>query len=229
VFAASRTDGKAFVSPEAPYGIFTGHMLDGLRGAASTDGSDVTVDQLFDYVSQRVVLSSGQAQRPSFIASLEELYPLTRYPHRIEPSPVFEKDVYLSYDHDNPVLQDWVAKVFRPELGRPGVGLSIWDHDDLGSLKLEVEDAIVKSRYILVLLTRSYLKDRFEELKTTMAIMQAVNTRTRRFIPIQREQFNMPLYIQAFNGIDLTPQREMKFRSSMDSLIRRLKKPPHER
>ncbi len=39
-----------------------------------------------------------------------------------------------------------------------------------------------------MLLTRAYLKRRFQELKTTMAIMQAVNTRTRRFIPIQREQ-----------------------------------------
>ncbi len=229
VFAASRADGKAFASPEAPYGIFTGHMLDGLRGAASTDGGDVTVGQLFDYVSQRVVLSSGKTQRPSFIASIEEFYPLTRYPRRIAPSPVFEKDVYLSYDRDDPVLEAWVAKVFRPELERPGVGLTIWDHDDLGGLQLDVEDAIVKSRYVVLLLTRSYLKDRFEELKTTMAIMQAVNTRTRRFIPIQRERFNMPLYIQAFTGIDLTPQREMKFRSSMDSLIKRLKKQPHER
>ena len=230
VFAASRADGSSFVSPEAPYGIFTGHMLDGLRGAASTDGVDVTVDQLFDYVSQRVVLSSGEEkQRPSFIASTEEFYPLTRYPRPIEPSVVFEKDVYISYDHDDPVLQDWVSKVFRPELERPGVGISVWDYDELGNLKLKVEEAIVRSRYVIVLLTRSYLKDRFEELKTTMAIMQAVNTRTRRFIPIQREQFNMPLYIQAFSGIEMTPQREMKFRYHMDLLIKRLKKQPHER
>jgi hypothetical protein len=62
-----------------------------------------------------------------------------------------------------------------------------------------------------------------------MAIMQAVNTRTRRFIPIQRERFNMPLYIQAFAGIEMTPQREMKFRADMSTLIKRLKKLPHER
>ena len=229
VFAASRADGKAFVAPDAPYGIFTGHLLDGLRGAASTDGGDVTVDQLFDYVSQRVVLASAATQRPVFIASIEELYPLTRYPRPIAPSPVFEKDIYLSFDRGDPVLEAWVSKVFRPELERPGVELSVWDHDDLGGLKLDVEDAIVQSRYVLVLLTRSYLKDRFEELKTAMAVMQAVSTRTRRFIPIQRELFHMPLYIQAFNGLDMTPRREMRFRANMDGLIRRLKKQPHER
>jgi hypothetical protein len=229
VFAASRADGKAFVSRDAPYGIFTGHLLDGLRGAASTDGGDVTVDQLFDYVSQRVVLSSGKTQRPAFIASLEHFYPLTRYPRPIEPHPIFEKDVYLSYDHDDPLLDDWVSKVFRPELERPGAGLSIWDHDDLGGLKLDVEDAIVKSRYVIALLTRSYLQDRFDELQTTMAIMQAVNTRTRRFIPVQREQFSPPLYIQAFSGLDMTPRREMRFRPDMDRLVRRLQRQPHER
>lgn len=227
VFAASRADGKSFTAPDAPYGLFTGHMLDGLRGAASTDGADVTVHQLFDYVSQRVVLSSDKTQRPSFIASIEELYPLTRYPRPVQPAPVFEKDVYLSYDHDNPLLVDWIAKVFRPEL--ESAGLSIWDYDELGNMKLEVEEAIVKSKYVIVLLTQAYLKDRFEELKTTMAIMQAVNTRTRRFIAIQREQFNMPLYIQAFAGLDMTPQREMKFRANMGTLIKRLQKLPHER
>jgi hypothetical protein len=229
VFAASRADGKAFASQDAPHGIFTGHMLDGLRGAASTDGANVTVHQLFDYVSQRVVLSSRKTQRPSFIANIEEFYPLTRYPNPVQPSPIFEKDVYLSYDRNDPVLGEWVSKVFRPELESPKVGLSIWDYDDLGQLKLEIEEAVVKSKYVIMLLTRPYLKDRFEELKTTMAVMQAVNTRTRRFIPIQREQFNMPLYIQAFGGIEMTPQREMKFRYNMDVLIKRLKKQPHER
>lgn len=228
VFAASRADGSAYVSQEAPYGIFTGHLLDGLRGAASTDGRDVTVDQLFDYVAQRVVLSSSRAQRPAFIASVEGFYPLTRYPRPLVPSPVFEKDVYLAYDREDPVLEDWVTRVFRRELERPGVALSVWDHDTLGGLQIDIEEAIVKSRYVVALLTRAYLQSRFEELKTAMAIMQAVSTRSRRFIPVLREQFRAPLYIQAFSGVELTPQREMRFRGSMDRLIARLRQHPHE-
>lgn len=227
VFAASRADGKSYTSLEAPHGIFTGHLLDGLRGAASSNGEDVTVGQLFDYVSQRVVLSSGKAQRPLFIASLERFYPLTRYPRRVEPRPVFEKDVYLGYDREDPVLEDWVSRVFRPELERAGI--SVWDHDGLGRLEIDVEEAIVKSRYVVLLLTRSYLEDRDEELKTAMAITQALDTRTPRFIPIQRERFDLPLYIRAFSGLDMTPRREMKFRRDMDRLIERLKKQPHER
>jgi hypothetical protein len=227
VFAASRADGKSYTSPWAPHGIFTGHMLDGLRGAASTDGGDVTVGQLFDYVAQRVVLSSSRMQRPLFIASIERFYPLTRYPRRVEPRPVFDRDVYLGYDREDPVLEDWISRVFRPELEHAGI--SVWDHDELGRLGTEIEQAIVKSRYVVLLLTRSYLEDRSAELKAAMAITQAIDTRTPRFIPIQRERFNMPLYIRAFSGLDMTPQREMKFRDHMDLLIRRLRKQPHER
>jgi hypothetical protein len=211
----------------APYGIFTGYMLDGLRGDAATDGVGVTVQQLFDYVSKRVVLSSGQAQRPSFIANLEEFYSLTRYPHPITPSPVFEKDVYLSYDRTDPVLKDWVSKTFRPEL--EGVGLSIYEYDPLGKIKIfEAEKAIVKSKYTIVLLTKAYFNNSVEELTTAMAIMQVVDKRTPRFIPIQRGDLDSPLYIEMFGGIEMTPQHEMSFRDNMDYLIQRLKKFPHE-
>ncbi len=227
VFAASAADGKSFVSPEAPYGIFTGHMLDGLRGAASTDGRDVTVAQLFDYLQQRVVLSSGAAQRPSFIANTELFYPLTRYPRPVAPSPVFEKDVYISYDRGDPVLRDWVAKTFQPEL--EASGCSIWDYDDLGYNQFAVEEALVKSRYVVVLLTPSYLKERFQEFTTTMAVLQAINTRTPRFIAILRELCSLPLWIQAFVGLDMTPRKTMELRETMRRLLKRLKKQPHER
>jgi hypothetical protein len=227
VFAASRADGKAYASPSAPYGIFTGHMLDGLRGSASTNGGDVSVHQLFDYVQQRVVLSSAERQRPTFIANTEAFYPLTRYPRPIEPSVVFEKDVYISYDRGDPVLRDWVANVFQPELQKNG--RSIWDYDDLGYNRLKVEEAIVKSRYVVVLLTSSYLKDGFEEFATTMAVLQAIETRTPRFIPIQREMFTLPLWIRPFVGLDMTPRKTMEFSYNIERLVKRLKKQPHER
>lgn len=229
MLAASRADGKAFTSSDAPYGIFTGHMLDGLRGAASTNGGDVTVHQLFDYVSQRVVLSSDGTQRPSFIAATESFYPLTRYPHPIAPSVVFEKDVYISYDRSDPAMREWVAGVFQPVLKRSDGPCSIWGYDDLGYSKLAVEEALVKSAYVIVLLTPSYLKNRLDEITTTMAVLQAVDTHSPRFIPILRELCNVPLYIQAFVGLDMTARREMDFRYNMGRLIRRLKKQPHER
>lgn len=227
VFAGSRANGLAYGATEAPYGILTGHLLDGLRGAASTNGGDVSVQQLFDYIQQRVVLSSGGAQRPSFIASTEAFYPLTRYPRPVPPRVVFEKDVYISYDRESPVLRDWVSRVFQPALERHGV--SIWNYSDIGYNQFKVEEAIVKSRYVVALLTPSYLEDGFKEFMTTMAVLQAINTRTPRFIPIRRELFNLPYWIQLFVGLDMTPRREMEFQHSMEILSERVKKQPHER
>jgi hypothetical protein len=204
-----------------------GHLIDGLRGAASTDGRDVTVAQLFDYLQQRVVLSSGAAQRPVFIANVEALYPLTRYRHPIAPSVVFERDVYLSYDRGDPGVRDWVARVLAPELTHHGC--TIWDHDDLGHSPLIVEEAIVRSRYVVVLLTASYLRERFTEFATTMAVLQAVHTRTPRFVPVLRERCHLPLWVQAFVGLDMTPRTAMELRPTMARLIARLKKQPHER
>ena len=228
VFAASSPDDRAFAAPDAPYGIFTGHMLDGLRGKASTDGNDVTVHQLFDYVQKHVAFTSMGMQRPSFIANIEQFYRLTRYPQRIAPSVVFERDVYISYDRRDPILRAWVEDEFQPELTR--AGRTIWDHDALGMIELpDVEEAIKKSKYVVVLLTESYLRSRLDELKTTMAILQAVHTRTPRFIPILRERCDVPLTIKAFVGLDMSESNQMEFRYSMERLIKRLKKEPHER
>ena len=142
---------------------------------------------------------------------------------------VFEKDVYISYDRNDPLLRDWVAHVLQPEIERPDNGLSIWDYDDVGYKKLDVQEAIVKSRYIVVLLTASYLKNPLDELTTTMEILQAVDTHTPRFIPVLREPCPLPLYIQAFVGLDMTPAHEMELHYTIGRLIKRLKKQPHER
>lgn len=228
VFAACLPDNLAYGSRDAPYGIFTGHILDGLRGKASTDGYDVNVYQLFDYVQKHVASSSDDMQQPSFIASIKQFYPLTRYPQRIPLSEVFEKDVYIGYDREDPILRKWVEKTFQPDLERNGC--SIWNYDDLGNIRLDsVHEAIKKSKYVVVLLTRSYLRNQQEEFNATMAILQAIHTRTPRFIPIKRERFELPYTIEAFVGLDMSDWNQMEFRHSMERLIKRLKKAPHER
>jgi hypothetical protein len=60
-------------------------------------------------------------------------------------------------------------------------------------------------------------------------VLQAVTTRTPRFIPIVRELCNLPLWIQAFGGLDMTSRTTMEHRYLMGRLLERLKKQPHER
>lgn len=228
LLAASRALGKAFMSPDAPYSIFTGHMLDCLRGAEAeiTGGANVNVQQLYSYVEKRVRHDSGNSQRPLFIAETESFYDVTDYPAPLPPNGSFKKDVFISYHHDDDDLDDWVMNIFQPELMHHK--LSIWDSDDVGARKLDVRDAIAKSAYTIVILTREYCKHRLEEFSAGMAVLQAIETGSRRFIPVLREQFFLPLDIGAFVPVDMTLRNEMRFRKNMDRLIRRLKKPPDE-
>lgn len=228
LFAASRATGRAFTAPEAPYSLFTGHMLDCLRGAdaESSGGANVTIGQLFAYLEKHVGRDSDGSQRPLLISETESLYTLTDYPRAMRHSASFEKDVFISYHRDDVELEDWVSRFFQPELEHAGI--SILEHDDIGAGKLEVSKAIVKCRYFIVILTQSYLKYRFEEFAAATSIIESIETRTRRFIVILREQVVLPPEYNYFASLDMTPRREMRFRKDMDRLIKRLKKQPGE-
>jgi hypothetical protein len=227
LFAACRPHGQAGISRDAPYGRFTGHMIDGLRGKASTDGLDVTVLGLFNYVSKHAVHSSGKVQHPSFIANIETDYPLTRYPEPIKPSVVFEKDVFLLYDREDAIQRDWIERTLQPELARNEC--TVWDYDPLGSMVFDIEEAIVKCKYVVVLITPAYLRNRMNELKATMALMQAVETRTPRFLTVKTEPTALPYHFKLFAGLDLSDANLMGRKREMERLIKRLKKEPHLR
>ena len=228
LIAASRARGKAFKSLDAPYSIFTGHMLDCLHGAESDarGGANVTIEQLFSYLEKQVARDSGGGQRPLFISETEVFYPLTNYPRAIRRSDDFRKDVFISYDQKDDALEDWIENRFRIDLEHQGI--SIWDYDEFGKGQLSVGEVIERSRYTIALLTRAYLKNNFDENKANMAALQAIDTGDPRFIPILREQFELPLYIKRFVVVDMTPAREMRYRKTVDKLIRRLKKQPNE-
>lgn len=227
LFAACRPHGRAQIARDAPYGRFTGYFLQGLHGKASTDGNDVTVPQLFDYVQRQVFYWSREAQQVAFIANTEKLYSLTRYPSPIPPSALFEKDVYLAYDSGDDITRHWVERTLKPELEL--AGLTVWDYDTLGTLSIDFQEAMVKSKYTVVLLTPDYLRSRFEEIKTAAAIMQAAHTRTPRFIPIKREKCSLPLAIGVFEGLDFTEANRMNQGREMQRLVQRLKAEPHVR
>lgn len=227
LFAACRPHGFAQIARDTPYGRFTGYFLEGLHGKASTDGNDVTVQQLFDYVQRQVFYWSREAQQVSFIANTEQFYSLTRYPSPIPPNAIFEKDVYLAYDTGDDITRDWVKRIFKHALEAEGI--TVWDYDVIGQLNIDFQEAMVKSKYTVVLLTPDYVRSRSEEIRTAAAIMQAAHTRTPRFIPIKREKCSLPLAIGVFEGLDFTEANRMNQSREMQRLIERLKAEPHVR
>jgi uncharacterized caspase-like protein len=74
IISATRATDPAYVRDGAKYGVFTGHFLDGLRGAARGDGGVIRILDLYSYVQEKVVADQPN-QRPLLKVELEGNYP----------------------------------------------------------------------------------------------------------------------------------------------------------
>jgi dipeptidyl aminopeptidase/acylaminoacyl peptidase len=65
VLAASRANEVSAERPDMQHGVFTYYLLEGLRGKADVDGDNViTIDEIYNYVSQKVPAATDQNQHP---------------------------------------------------------------------------------------------------------------------------------------------------------------------
>jgi hypothetical protein len=234
VLAASRSDGQAYVMQGARNGVFTGHLLDGLRGAAGGIGGVIRVCDLFHYVQQRVVAEHG-GQRPVFKAELEENYPLAL--HRggagavaVPPPPdELAYDVFISYRHADRADRQFVCGVMVPLLEQLGLRVCL-EHVDfqLGAPRIrEIERAIVTSRYTVGVFTPSYLEGPFEEFQSELARFQAIESRSPRFIPLLRRACAITLGDRMTAMLDVTDDSEVE--AALQRLAVQLRQPPRPR
>ena len=127
IISATRGSDPAYVRDGAKYGVFTGHFLDGLRGAARGDGGVIRILDLYSYVQEKVVADQPN-QRPVLKVELEENYPIALYrggkppaPDPVErPDDGFKYDVFLSYREQDPD-KTWVRKTLYPRLKAEGL------------------------------------------------------------------------------------------------------------
>lgn len=236
VLAASRSDGLAWVVPGARNGVFTGYLLDGLRGAAGGAGGVIRVCDLFHYVQQRVAVAGGR-QRPVFKAELEENYPVALYRGGaapalvVPPSPAdgFLYDVFLSYRHSDRADRQFVLDVVVPLLERLGLRVCLEHRDfQLGSPRIrEIERAITKSRYTVGVFTPSYVEGPFEELQMELARYQAAEDKSPRFIPLRRRDCALALGVRMTELLDVSDDADAE--RALQRLALRLREPPHPR
>ncbi|HET7501970.1 MAG TPA: caspase family protein [Kofleriaceae bacterium] len=231
ILAASRSDGYSFVVPGQRHGVFTGHLLDGLRGAAQGAGGVIRVCDLFHYVQQKV--REGHVQRPVFKAELEDNYPIALYRGGHAPSPAvppppdpFAQDAFISYRRADPEDRAWVEAVLVPRLERAGLKLCL-EHRDfrLGQPRIrEMERAVTRSRYTVAVLTPSYLEGGFEDFQALIAQHQTLETRVGRFVPVMRKPCRPSLGIQMLPVLDVSRQDEVD--AAIDRLAIGLRQPP---
>lgn len=233
VIAASRADGLAYVTPGQHNGVFTRHLLEGLRGGAHRAGGVIRICDLFHHVQERVI-AEQPGQRPVFKAELEENYPIARAP---APAAVavppaadgFASDVFVSYARRDPDDRAWVERVVVPFL--EGCGLAVClEHRDLrlGRPRVrEVQRAVTDSRYTLAVLTPSYLEDGLADFQALIAQHLSLETRAPRLVPVLRRACALELGTRMTSLLDLTRDEDVP--AGLQRLALALREPPAPR
>jgi hypothetical protein len=231
VLAASSIEGSAYVWSGKRNGVFTHHLLDGLRGAAVGAGGVIRICDLFHYVQQKVV-AEMPGQRPIFKAELEENYPVALYeggraPTLVLPTPSddFRYDAFISYRRKQED-RDWVEGRLVPRLEALGLRICIESRDfALGGARIrEMQNAIIKSRYTVAVLSPSYLEGAFQDFQMLLAQHQSVETRSPRFIPIMRRECRPDLTTRTTEWLDMEDERA--FDADTQRLALRLREAP---
>jgi Caspase domain/TIR domain len=216
IIAATRSSDPAYVRQGARFGVFTGHFLDGLRGAARGDGGFIRILDLYTYVQQKVVLDQPN-QHPILKVELAENFPIALYRGGQAPAPApverpadgFKYDVFVSYSAKGPD-KTWVRKVFVPRLKKEGLTVFI-DYLDstLGAPIIhEMERAVVQSRYTVAVLSPSSIQDNFAEFEGILAQQLGLEQSQRRFIGLMRENCKPRLGVRARYYLDMTDDDE---------------------
>jgi uncharacterized caspase-like protein len=182
VMAAARGDGLAYVLGGARHGLFTEHLIAGLRGAAGRAGGFVRVLDLYDHV-QRNVVARQPAQRPVLKTELEDNFAVARS-HGGRPALDAPPSNSLAYDVlvvHAPEDRDraWAMSTLVHLLEARGVRVCVEGRDAvLGQARLgEIERLVSTSRFTIPVLTPRFSQGRFEQLQTLLEIIRPIALR----------------------------------------------------
>lgn len=233
VMAAARSDGASHVLAGARHGLFTEHLIAGLRGAAGGSDGVIRVLDLYHHV-QRNVIARLPEQRPVLKAELEDNYAVALCPSAARPALTaaaapsdFIYDVLLVYAPDDRD-RAW-ARVFIQLLEERGVRVCTEDLDaELGSHRLlELERLVSTSRFTLPVLTPRFSAGRFQELQTVLAQQLGVEDGIARLIPVVREPCEARLGLRSLVHLEMI--RDETVVPGIERLVRTLRRQPAPR
>jgi hypothetical protein len=228
VMAASHAGGAAYVVAGARHGLFTAHLLGGLRGAAAGRDGCVRVLDLYDHV-QRNVVARNPAQQPVLKTEIRDNYALAICARdgrpalsAVAPPSRFAYDVLVVYSPD-PRDAAWARELIR-RLEASGVRVCSEERDaELAETRMHaVEQLVETSRYTMPVLTRRFSAARFSDLQTVMAQQLGVEDGIARLIPIVREPCEARLGLRALVHLDML--RDDNIDPGIERLVRTLRK-----
>ena len=130
-------------------------------------------------------------------------------------------DVFISYCQAE---YEWVREELLPELETAGLHVLIDYRDfEIGVPKLiNIERAVDRSRYTLVVLTNDWLNSEWAEFESLLAGTADPAGRTHKLMPLIYTRSELPRRLAALTSADFTEPNTRK--EQMERLLRNLKK-----
>jgi hypothetical protein len=234
IMASSRGDEFSYVPAGATYGLFTGHLLAGLRGGAAREDGLVRIFDLFEYVQPRVT-NDQPTQHPLFKAELEDNFPIARAPAPplvAAPAgePAYRYDAYVSYVDREPDAT-WVWETLLPRLQEAGLRVAVSnDSADPGVARVVgIERGLAQAKRTVVVLSNAYLDDHLAAFENVLAQGQDALQGTFRLLPVTIEPIDearLPWRLRQLVALDLVHPRRAE--REFERLITALRGPlPH--
>ncbi|HEX3766262.1 MAG TPA: caspase family protein [Kofleriaceae bacterium] len=225
VMAAARSGGASHGLAGARHGLFTEHLIAGLRGAAGGGDGAVRVLDLYRHV-QRNVVARFPAQRPVLEAAADDNYPIALCPTAARPAftappSEFAYDVLLVYAADD---RDrvWVGRLIRLLEER---GVRVCTEDEAprdGHRARELERLVLTSRFTLPVLTPRFSASRFRDLQTVLAQQLGIEDGIAQLVPVVREPCEARLGLRGLVFLDMI--RDDNVVPGVDRLVRTLRR-----
>lgn len=234
ILASSRSNELSWILPGASNSLFTTHLLAGLRGGANGAGGVIRIFDLFDYVQPRVVADQPN-QHPIFKAEIEENFPVAlhlggqkRAPRAAPASrDDYDFDVFISYSGSKDD-RAWVRSQLLPLLEQHSLRAAVDFRAPLGVPKITFsEQAVLRSRYTLPVLTEDYLHSGLGEFENLAAQYLGTEQSEYRLIPIMAQPCNPRLGLRMLPILDMSDADELRW--NVDRLVEQLRQPPQRR
>jgi hypothetical protein len=220
IFASSSSDELSWIMSGSTNSLFTGHLLQGLKGGAAGPDGLVRIFDLYDFIQPKVV-SEQPKQHPVFKAEVEENFPIAFYKSSATNISIsklnqtvnddFVYDAFISYRQKEPD-KSWVRKKLLPALEAYGMKVCIDFRDfQLGEYLIhEMERAVEKSRCTVAILTPAYITSNFTDLENVLAEHLGVETGQRKLIIILREECKPRIGLRSRLWLDMADDDEFE-------------------
>lgn len=226
VMAASRSDGASHVMTNARHGLFTEHLVAGLRGAAGRGDGLVRVLDLYDHI-QRNVVARCPSQRPVLQAETEDNFAVALC--RVAPALSPRRPDDFACDALVVAAPDerdraWAMVSLVSRLEQRGLRICVESRDaELGATRVrEIERLVATSRFTVPVLTPRFSAGQFENLQTLMALHLGIEQGRARLIPVVRESCDASLAVRLLVHLDMT--RDENVVPGIERLIRTLQR-----